>query len=78
MLIYLIQGATLGLAAAVQPGPYQTYFMSQALNYGWRRALPAALAPLISDGPIILLTLLVLSQMPLWQGTIARWWLGSV
>jgi hypothetical protein len=27
---------------------------------------PTALAPLISDGPIILLTLLVLSQMPLW------------
>ena len=66
MLIYLIQGVTFGFAAAVQPGPYQTYLMSQALNYGWRRALPAALAPLISDGPIILLTLLVLSQMPLW------------
>jgi threonine/homoserine/homoserine lactone efflux protein len=28
--------------------------------------LPAALAPLISDGPIILLVLLVLSQLPPW------------
>lgn len=66
MLIYLIQGITFGFAAAVQPGPFQTYLMSQALNHGWRRTLPAALAPLISDGPIVLLTLLVLSQMPLW------------
>jgi threonine/homoserine/homoserine lactone efflux protein len=78
MLIYLIQGVTFGFAAVVQPGPFQTYLMSQALNHGWRRTLPAALAPLISDGPIILLTLLVLSQTSLWQGTIARWWIGSV
>jgi threonine/homoserine/homoserine lactone efflux protein len=66
MLIYLIQGVTFGFAAVVQPGPFQTYLMSQALNHGWRRTLPAALAPLISDGPIIILALLVLSQMPLW------------
>ena len=64
MLIYLIQGIGYGFAAAMQPGPFQTYVISQTLNHGWRRALPAALAPLISDGPIILLVLLVLSQLP--------------
>jgi len=36
------------------------------LNHGWRSTLPVALTPLVGDGPIILLTLLVLSQMPLW------------
>jgi threonine/homoserine/homoserine lactone efflux protein len=66
MILYLIQGITFGFAAAVQPGPLQTFLMSQALRYGWRRTLPAAFAPLISDGPIIVLVLVVLSRIPLW------------
>jgi len=64
VLLYLIQGIGYGIAAAAQPGPFQTYIISQTLNTGWRRTLPAALAPLISDGPILLLVLLVLSQIP--------------
>ena len=66
MFIYLIQGITFGFAASVQPGPLQTYLMSRALHHGWRRTLPAALAPLVSDGPIILLALFVLNNVPLW------------
>ena len=66
MLIYLIQGIGYGFAAAVQPGPFQAYIISHTLNFGWRRTLPAAFAPLVSDGPIIALTLLVLSQVPGW------------
>ena len=64
MLPYLILGSTYAFAAAVQPGPYQTYLISQALSHGWRRTLPAALAPLLSDVPIIVLVLLVLSRLP--------------
>ena len=64
MLAYLILGATYAFAAAVQPGPYQTYLVSQALSQGWRRTLPAALAPLVSDVPIILLVVVVLSRLP--------------
>jgi len=67
MLIYLIQGLGYGLAAASQPGPFQTYLISQTLTRGWKRTLPAALAPLVSDGPIILLCVLVLSQVPAWM-----------
>jgi threonine/homoserine/homoserine lactone efflux protein len=66
MWIYLFQGIGYGLAAASQPGPFQTYLISQTLTCGWRRTLPAALAPLVSDGPIILVCLLVLSQVPVW------------
>lgn len=66
MLIYLVQGITFGFAAAMQPGPMQAYLVSQALNHGWRRALPVTFAPLISDGPIIALVLLVLTSMPEW------------
>jgi threonine/homoserine/homoserine lactone efflux protein len=60
----VIQGLGYGFAAAVQPGPFQTYILSQTLSRGWRRTLPAALAPLVSDAPIVALALLVLSQVP--------------
>jgi threonine/homoserine/homoserine lactone efflux protein len=66
VFLYIIQGIGFGFAAAVQPGPFQTYIISQTLNSGWRRTLPAVFAPLISDGPIIVLVLLVLSQVPDW------------
>lgn len=66
MVGYLFLGITYAFAAAVQPGPFQTYLISQTLSNGWRRTIPAAFAPLLSDGPIILLVLLVLSRMPTW------------
>ena len=66
MTAILLQGIGYGLAAAAQPGPFQTYIVSQCLNRGWRRTLPMALAPLLSDGPIIALSLLLLSRLPDW------------
>jgi threonine/homoserine/homoserine lactone efflux protein len=66
MWLYILQGIGFGFAAAVQPGPFQTYLISQTLLKGWRRTLIAALAPLVSDGPIIALCLFVLSQVPAW------------
>jgi threonine/homoserine/homoserine lactone efflux protein len=66
MWLYILQGIGYGFAAAAQPGPFQAYLISQTLTKGWKRTLPAALAPLLSDGPIIALCLLVLSQVPLW------------
>jgi threonine/homoserine/homoserine lactone efflux protein len=66
MWLYIVQGIGYGFAAAVQPGPFQTYLISQTLTKGWKRTLPASLAPLLSDGPIIALCLLILSQVPVW------------
>ncbi len=64
MLSYAILGATYAFAAAVQPGQFQAYLNSQANTNGWRRALPAALAPILSDIPIICVTMVVLTQVP--------------
>ena len=66
MWFYIVQGIVYGFAAAAQPGPFQTYLISQTLLRGWKKTLLAALAPLVSDGPIIALCLLVLSQVPDW------------
>jgi threonine/homoserine/homoserine lactone efflux protein len=71
-LIYLTQGLVLGLYAALIPGPFQFFLISQTLRVGWRRTLPAAFAPLISDGPIIALFLLALSQSPDWFLSVLR------
>ena len=64
MWLFILQGIGYGFAAAAQPGPLQTYLITQSLTKGWRRTLPAAFAPLVSDGPIIALCLLVLRQVP--------------
>jgi threonine/homoserine/homoserine lactone efflux protein len=66
MRIYILQGILFGFAAAAQPGPLQTYIISQSLTKGWKKSLPASFAPLVSDGPIIALCLLVLSHVPEW------------
>ena len=66
MLTYMFQGLALGFAAAIQPGPFQAYLLSKSLKNGWKRTLPVALAPLISDSPIIILVIVILTQLPIW------------
>jgi threonine/homoserine/homoserine lactone efflux protein len=66
MFDYIIFGVTYAFAAAAQPGPFQTFIISQTLINGWKRTLPAAFAPLLSDGPIIILVLIVLNTIPGW------------
>lgn len=64
MLSYLTFGIAYAFASAVQPGPLQTYLISQTLKKGWRATLPAAFSPLISDIPILLLVLFLLNSVP--------------
>ena len=65
MLSYLLLGMTFAFAAAVQPGPFQSYVISQTLSIGWKNTIPVAFAPLLSDVPIILLVLILLSRIPI-------------
>ena len=64
MLSSFLLGSGLAFAAAIQPGPLQAYFLSSVAQRGWRRTLPAAFAPICSDGPIVLVVLLVLTRLP--------------
>ncbi|MBS1249282.1 MAG: hypothetical protein MAG431_00858 [Chloroflexi bacterium] len=64
MLEYILIGSGFALAAAVQPGPLQAFFLSSVAQKGWKRTLPAAFAPLLSDGPIALVILLILQRVP--------------
>jgi threonine/homoserine/homoserine lactone efflux protein len=59
-----LQGGALGIAAAAAPGPFQAFLISESLAGGWRRGVSVAVAPLVSDLPIVLLALLLLEQIP--------------
>ncbi|NCD26558.1 MAG: hypothetical protein EOL86_13335, partial [Deltaproteobacteria bacterium] len=48
-------GLVLGLSAGLSPGPLLTLMLSETLRHGVRAGLLVAVAPLISDLPIIIL-----------------------
>jgi threonine/homoserine/homoserine lactone efflux protein len=60
----LLLGAGLGLAAGVSPGPLLTLMVASTLERGLSAGLRIAIAPLLTDAPIILLCLLVLRELP--------------
>ncbi len=64
MLRFFTIGVVFAFGAVVQPGPLQTFIISRALVSGWRHTWPAAFSPLLSDGPIAVLVITVLSQVP--------------
>lgn len=70
MYEHVLIGAGFAFAAAIQPGPLQAFLLASVARRGWRRTLPAALAPLLSDGPIAALVLLVLNRLP---AALGRW-----
>jgi threonine/homoserine/homoserine lactone efflux protein len=70
MWLYFIAGVAYGFAAGAQPGPLNAYLLSVTLRHGFRRALPATFAPVISDAFIIALTLLILTRIPF---ALIRW-----
>ncbi len=63
-LIVFGQGLTLGVSASATPGPFQTYLINQSLQFGWRKSIVISFAPLIADIPIVLITIILLDQVP--------------
>ena len=64
MLSYLIIGLTLGSAAGISPGPLLALLVSQTLRHGLREGLKVALAPVLTDAPIVAFMLLLFSRLP--------------
>ena len=56
-------GLILGLSAGFSPGPLLALVISETLQQGVRSGIKVALSPLITDLPIIVLTLFVLKQL---------------
>lgn len=62
MLEFLSAGILLGLAAGFAPGPLLVLVISETLRHGIRAGLKVSIAPLITDVPIILVSLLLLNR----------------
>ncbi len=63
MSVSFVSGILLGLAAGVAPGPLLTLVVSQTLRFGTAEGLKVALAPLLTDLPIVLVSVLLLSRL---------------
>lgn len=63
MLYYLTTGIVLGAAAGLSPGPLLTLVISETLKHGVVAGIKVAFAPILTDAPIIAVTLLLFSQL---------------
>jgi threonine/homoserine/homoserine lactone efflux protein len=63
MVTLLSAAAVYGLSAGFLPGPLLALVVSQTLRYGAREGAKAAMAPLITDLPIILVSVLVMRSL---------------
>lgn len=60
----LLLGAALGTTAGVSPGPLLALVISATLERGLAAGLRVAAAPVLSDGPVVLISLLALGRLP--------------
>lgn len=64
MIALILQAIGYGFAAGTSPGPLLSFLVSTTLNYGWQHGLRVAVAPLLTDLPIIIIMVFLLDQLP--------------
>ena len=64
MLSFLVLGAGIGFVAGVSPGPVLTLVVAETFRGGWLRGAAVAAGPLLAAGPVVVLAVLVLAQLP--------------
>ncbi len=60
----LFLGISLGFGAGISPGPLLTLVVTTTLERGFGAGLRVALAPIITDAPIVALVLITLNALP--------------
>jgi len=63
MFSSIASGVILGLSAGLAPGPLLALVITQTLKHSVKEGMKVALAPLITDAPIIILSVLFLSKL---------------
>ena len=59
---YILSALIFGLTAGLQPGPLSILIVQQTLERGLLSGIKVSFAPIITDGPIIVAVVVVLSQ----------------
>jgi threonine/homoserine/homoserine lactone efflux protein len=62
-ITFLITGTVFGLTAGISPGPLLTLVITETIKHNKAEGIKVAIAPLLTDIPIIVITLLVLSKL---------------
>ncbi len=70
MTDFLTTGTLLGLSAGFAPGPLLALVVAETLRHDLAAGIRVALAPLLTDLPIIALTLVVLSRLTQFDGVL--------
>ena len=60
---FIISGFLLGFTAGISPGPLLTLVISETLKHNKLSGIKVAIAPLITDGPILLVSLFLLTRL---------------
>ena len=63
MIEFLSTGTLLGLAAGFAPGPLLVLVISETLRHNIKEGIKVSLAPVITDLPILLVSLFVLTRL---------------
>ena len=64
MIEAFLLGISLGLAAGLSPGPMLALVLRESLRHGAAAGIRVALAPLLTDGPVVLLAWLFARHLP--------------
>lgn len=63
MFSFLLAGAVLGISAGFAPGPLLALVISETLAHDVRAGVKVAIAPILTDLPIITVTLFILARL---------------
>ena len=77
MVNFLVIGTILGLSAGFAPGPLLALVISETLQHNIRSGIKVALAPIVTDLPIILVSLFILSKLANFQSILGVVSLGG-
>jgi threonine/homoserine/homoserine lactone efflux protein len=62
-ITFLFSGVVFGLSAGLTPGPLLTLVISETLKHDIKEGIKVSVAPLLTDLPIVLITILILSRL---------------
>ena len=60
---YTLIGLTFGLAGGLSPGPLTALVIGQTVRFGRTEGFKVALAPVITDGPLLLIAMFLLGEL---------------
>ena len=60
---FLISGIIFGLSSGITPGPLLTLVISETVRHGIREGVKVAIAPLVTDIPIVLTSIIILTRL---------------